>query len=130
MVCELVKKARSVTSKLKKLLCTVNNNFKFVPGDSVLVKIREKEGDNKVRYLQIKGIVISRKGTGLNESVKLYKVSNDGSAVISFHLNSPIIEDVQIITRGKARRAKLNYLIGRSGKKARVKKANSNRDRE
>ena len=90
-------------------------NFKV--GDSVRVHTRVVEGD-KERIQIFSGIVIGRKGRGLNETFTVRRISYGEGVERVFPLNSPRIAKIEIETEGTARRAKLNYLRRRKGKEA------------
>jgi large subunit ribosomal protein L19 len=90
-------------------------NFKV--GDSVRVHTRVVEGD-KERVQIFAGIVIGRKGRGLNETFTVRRISYGEGVERVFPLHSPRIAKIEIETEGKARRAKLNYLRRRKGKEA------------
>src|ERR1700726_3419001 len=91
------------------------NSFKV--GDSVRVHTRVVEGD-KERIQIFAGIVIGRKGRGLNESFTVRRISYGEGAERVFPLHSPRIAMFEIEQKGRARREKLNYLRGRKGKEA------------
>ena len=90
-------------------------NFKV--GDSVRVHTRVVEGDEE-RIQVFSGIVIGRKGRGLNETFTVRRISYGEGVERVFPLNSPRIAKIEIETEGTARRAKLNYLRRRKGKEA------------
>jgi large subunit ribosomal protein L19 len=90
---------------------------KFNIGDSVKVHTRVKEGD-KERVQIFAGVVIARKGRGLNESFTVRRISYGEGVERVFPVNSPRVEKVQIERAGKVRRSKLFYLRGRQGKEA------------
>ena len=90
-------------------------NFKV--GDSVRVHTRVVEGD-KERIQIFAGIVIGRKGRGLNETFTVRRISYGEGVERVFPLHSPRIAKIEVETEGKARRAKLNYLRKRKGKEA------------
>jgi large subunit ribosomal protein L19 len=90
-------------------------NFKV--GDSVKVHTRVIEGD-KERIQIFTGIVIGRKGRGLNETFTVRRISYGEGVERVFPLHSPRIAKVEVEKAGKARRAKLNYLRERKGKEA------------
>ncbi len=90
---------------------------KFKVGDSVKVHTRVVEGD-KERNQIFTGIVIGRKGIGLNESFTVRRISYGEGVERVFPLHSPRIAKVEVETEGTARRAKLNYLRKRQGKQA------------
>jgi large subunit ribosomal protein L19 len=89
----------------------------FNVGDSVRVHTRVIEGD-KERIQIFTGIVIGRKGRGLNESFTVRRISYGEGVERVFPVNSPRIAKVEVETKGRARRAKLNYLRTRKGKEA------------
>lgn len=89
----------------------------FFPGDSVNVHSRVVEG-GKERIQVYKGIVIGRHGSGINEAFTVRKISNGEGVERTFHVHSPKTAKIEILKRGKVRRAKLNYLRGRLGKAA------------
>ncbi len=90
---------------------------KFNVGDSVRVHTRVIEGD-KERIQIFTGIVIGRKGRGLNEAFTVRRISYGEGVERVFPVNSPRIAKIEIEKQGKARRAKLNYLRTRKGKEA------------
>src|SRR3954465_9390320 len=90
---------------------------KFKVGDSVKVHTRVVEGD-KERIQIFAGIVIGRKGRGLNETFTVRRISYGEGVERVFPVNSPRIAKVEIEKQGTARRAKLNYLRSRKGKQA------------
>ena len=90
---------------------------KFKVGDSIRVHTRVVEGD-KERIQIFSGIVIGRKGRGLNETFTVRRISYGEGVERVFPLHSTRIAKVEIETEGKARRAKLNYLRRRKGKEA------------
>lgn len=89
----------------------------FKVGDSVKVHTRVVEGD-KERIQIFTGIVIARKGTGLNASFTVRRISYGEGVERVFPVHSPRIAKVEVETAGTARRAKLNYLRDRKGKQA------------
>ncbi len=91
------------------------NSFKV--GDSIRVHTRVVEGD-KERIQIFAGIVIGRKGRGLNETFTVRRISYGEGVERVFPLNSPRIAKIEIETEGSARRAKLNYLRRRKGQEA------------
>lgn len=92
----------------------------FIPGDTVKVHVKIKEGE-KERIQAFQGVVISkRKGTS-NASFTVRKVSYGIGVERVFPLHSPIIDKVEVITKGKVRRAKIYYLRKLRGKAARIK---------
>ena len=89
----------------------------FSVGDSVRVHTRVVEGD-KERVQIFVGVVIGRKGRGLNETFTVRRISYGEGVERVFPLHSPRIAKVEVEQQGRARRAKLNYLRGRKGKEA------------
>lgn len=93
----------------------------FKAGDTVNVHVKIKEG-NKERIQQYQGTVIQRKRPGTNgETFTVRKVTNGVGVERIFPLLSPNIEKIELVRRGKVRRARLYYLRGRQGKAARIK---------
>ena len=92
----------------------------FWPGDSVRVNVRVVEG-TRARVQAFEGVVIARKGGGLRETFTVRKVSFGVGVERTFPVHSPVIESIEVLRRGKVRRAKLYYLRDRVGKKARIK---------
>ncbi len=92
----------------------------FTPGDSVRVHLQVIEGE-KERIQVFEGIVIARKGGGIRETFTVRKVSYGIGVERTFPLHSPRIEKIEVVRRGKVRRAKLYYLRQRKGKAARIK---------
>jgi len=91
----------------------------FQPGDTVLVNVRVKEAD-KTRVQAYEGVCIGRSGSGLNENFTVRKISYGEGVERVFPLYSPMIDSIKVVRRGKVRRAKLYYLRGLRGKKARI----------
>jgi large subunit ribosomal protein L19 len=92
----------------------------FRPGDTVRVSVRVREGE-KERLQAFEGVVIRRKGGGLNETFTVRKVSNGVGVERIFPLHSPVIADIEVVREGQVRRAKLYYLRNLSGKAARIR---------
>lgn len=90
---------------------------KFKVGDGVRVHTRVREGD-KERIQIFSGICIGRKGTGLNQSFTVRRISYGEGVERVFPIHSPRIAKVEVEKQGRARRSKLNYLRGRKGKEA------------
>ena len=90
---------------------------KFNIGDSVKIHTRVVEGD-KERIQIYSGIVIARRGTGLNEKFTVRRISYGEGVERVFPVNSPRIAKIEVERRGSVRRAKLNYLRTRKGKQA------------
>lgn len=91
----------------------------FAPGDTVRVNVKVVEG-NRERIQAYEGVVIARKNAGLNSSFTVRKISYGEGVERIFPLYSPRIESIELVRRGKVRRAKLYYLRGRTGKAARI----------
>ncbi len=92
----------------------------FNIGDTVRVNTRIIEGE-KERLQAFSGTVIAKKGTGLSETFTIYRNAYGSSMDRVFLLHSPRIASIEVIRPGKVRKAKLYYLRGRSGKKAKVR---------
>lgn len=95
----------------------------FSPGDTVkvMVKVIEGEGDKKsVRLQAYEGVVIARSGAGINESFTVRKISYGEGVERVFPIYSPYIAEIEVLRRGRVRRAKLYYLRDRRGKAARI----------
>ena len=92
----------------------------FRVGDTVKVSAKIKEG-NRERIQIFEGTVIKRQGGSNRETFTVRKLSNGVGVEKTWPLHSPFVEDIQVVRRGKARRAKLFYLRGRIGKAAKVK---------
>ncbi|MDQ2656677.1 MAG: 50S ribosomal protein L19 [Bacteroidota bacterium] len=92
----------------------------FNPGDTINVHVKIKEG-TKERVQQFQGTVIQRRGEGNGATFTVRKVSNGVGVERIFPVVSPFIDKIDVLKRGKVRRAKLNYLKGRHGKSARIK---------
>jgi large subunit ribosomal protein L19 len=97
----------------------------FGPGDTVLVNVKVVEGD-KSRVQAYEGVCIGRSGRGIHENFTVRKISYGEGVERVFPLYSPMIDSIQVVRRGKVRRAKLYYLRGLRGKKARIVEATSN----
>ena len=92
----------------------------FCVGDTVRVYGKIKEG-NRERIQVFEGIVLKRQGGGARETFTVRKTSGGNGVEKTWPLHSPNVENVEVVRRGKVRRAKLNYLRDRVGKKAKVK---------
>ena len=93
----------------------------FWVGDTVRVHQKIKEG-NKERIQVFEGVVISRKSGGISENFCVRKISDGISIEKIFPLNSPTIAKVEVVSRGKVRRAKLYYLRTAKGKKTKIER--------
>ena len=93
----------------------------FKPGDTIKVYYKIVEGD-KVRVQFFQGIVIAKDGSGTNQTFTVRKIASGGIGVEQiFPLHSPAITNIEVVRRGKVRRAKLYYLREKVGKAAKVK---------
>ena len=92
----------------------------FQPGDTLRVHVRIKEG-NKERLQAFEGICIARKHGGVRETVTVRKVSFGVGVERIFPLHATVIDHIDVLRRGKVRRAKLYYLRDLRGKAARIK---------
>ena len=91
----------------------------FRSGDTVRVHVRVIEGD-KQRIQVFQGVVIARRGGGTRETFTVRKISGSVGVERIFPLHSPNIDKIEVLRQGKVRRAKLYYLRGLRGKKARI----------
>ena len=91
----------------------------FQPGDTVRVQVRVTEG-TRTRLQAYEGVVIARSGSGFQENFTVRKISYGEGVERVFPVYSPLVEAVEIVRRGKVRRAKLYYLRDRRGKSARI----------
>ncbi|MBA8836832.1 MULTISPECIES: 50S ribosomal protein L19 [unclassified Ochrobactrum] len=98
----------------------------FQPGDTVRVQVRVTEG-TRTRVQAYEGVCIARSGAGLNENFTVRKISYGEGVERVFPVYSPIVEGVELVRRGKVRRAKLYYLRGLTGKAARISEKKDNR---
>jgi large subunit ribosomal protein L19 len=92
----------------------------FLPGDTVRVQVRVREGD-KERLQAFEGVCIGRRGAGISATFTVRKISAGVGVERIFPLHSPSIADIGIVRRGKVRKAKLYYLRQLSGKSARIR---------
>jgi large subunit ribosomal protein L19 len=91
----------------------------FSAGDTISLDVRVVEG-GKERIQKFQGVVIGRKGGGVEESITVRKVSGGVGVERIFPIHSPMISSMKVVRRGKVRRAKLNYLRKLKGKAARI----------
>ena len=91
----------------------------FGPGDTLIVNVKVVEGD-RTRVQAYEGVCIGRSGGGLNESFTVRKISYGEGVERVFPVMSPMIDSIKVVRRGKVRRAKLYYLRGLRGKRARI----------
>lgn len=94
----------------------------FNIGDTVVLRVRIKEGD-KERTQAFEGAVIARQGTGVEASITVRKISSGIAVERVFPLQSPNLVSLKVVKRGRVRRAKLYYLRGRTGRKAKIREA-------
>ncbi len=95
----------------------------FRPGDTIRVNVRLKEGEGEKERIQaFEGVVMSRRGELLGESFTVRRVSFGIGVERIFPTHSPMISSIELVRKGSVRRAKLNYLRGRKGKAARIKR--------
>ena len=92
----------------------------FRPGDTLKVHVKVVEG-TRSRIQVFQGVVIGRQGEGVRETFTVRKVSFQVGVERKFPVHSPIIDHIEIVTRGDVRRAKLYYLRKLRGKKAKIK---------
>ena len=92
----------------------------FAPGDTVIVKVRIKEGERE-RIQAFEGVCIGIRNRGLNSAFTVRKISHGEGVERVFQTYSPMIADIEVKRRGKVRQAKLYYLRGLTGKAARIK---------
>jgi len=98
----------------------------FDAGDTVRVSIRVTEGE-RTRIQVYEGVCIARKGGGLQETFTVRKISYGEGVERVFPVYSPLVEGVEVVRRGRVRRAKLYYLRGLTGKAARIVEKKDNR---
>jgi len=91
----------------------------FAPGDTVRVLYRVREGE-KERIQAFEGVCISRRGGGIGESFTVRKISSGIGVERIFPMHAPTVKGVEVVRRGRVRRAKLYYLRGLRGKAARI----------
>jgi len=92
----------------------------FNVGDTVKVHVKVKEG-NRERIQVYEGIVMKRQGGGLSETFTVRRISYGVGVERTFPLHSPKLDRIEVVRKGKVRRAKINYLRGRVGKSAKIK---------
>ena len=92
----------------------------FAPGDTVIVKVQVVEGDKK-REQAYEGVVIAKRNRGLNSSFIVRKMSSGEGVERTFQTYAPSLASIEVKRRGDVRRAKLYYLRGLTGKKARIR---------
>ncbi len=92
----------------------------FNSGDTITVHYKIKEGD-KERIQQFRGVVLQRRNEGFEEMFTVRKMSGNVGVERVIPVNSPMIDKIEVNKRGKVRRARIFYLRGLTGKKARIK---------
>ena len=92
----------------------------FRAGDTVRVNVRVKEGE-KERIQAFEGVCIARRGVGVSQTFTVRKISNGVGVERIFPLHSPMLADINVVRRGRVRRAKLYYLRSLTGKATRIK---------
>ena len=110
---------REEIARLKKIIPA------FAPGDTVIVNVKVVEGERS-RLQAYEGVCIARSGGGINQSFTVRKISYGEGVERVFPLYSPMIDSIKLLRRGKVRRAKLYYLRGLRGKKARITEKQAN----
>lgn len=100
----------------------------FQPGDTVKVHVRIKEGD-KERIQAFEGVVIARKHSGIRETITVRKTSFGVGVERIFPLHASVLDKIDVIRRGRVRRAKLYYLRGLRGKAARIRERDTRGER-
>ncbi len=114
-----------MSNELIKLIETESNERRanlpeFGAGDAINVHVRIKEGA-KERVQQFQGTVIQRRNSGNGETFTVRKISGGIAVERIFHILSPNVDKIEVLRRGKVRRARLFYLRGRTGKAAKIK---------
>ena len=92
----------------------------FRPGDTLRVNVRVREGD-KERLQAFEGICIARRGSGVSETFTVRKISNCVGVERIFPVHSPMLAEINVVRRGRVRRAKLYYLRNVTGKATRIR---------
>src|SRR5438094_9483148 len=92
----------------------------FAPGDTLKVHVRVVEG-NRQRVQVFQGVTIRRQGSGARETFTVRKISFGVGVERTFPVHSPVLQKIEVVTRGDVRRAKLYYLRERIGRAAKVK---------
>lgn len=93
----------------------------FIPGDTVRVHVRIKESETKERLQAFEGVVIGRSGHGIAETITVRKTSFGIGVERIFPLHATIVDHIDVVKRGRVRRAKLYYLRELRGKAARIR---------
>ncbi len=106
---------KSITKEYEK-----DNIPEFSVGDTLRVHIKIKEG-NRERIQVFEGFVLKRQNGGISETFTVRRLSSGIGVEKTFPLHSPSIDKIEVVRHGDVRRAKLNYMRGRTGKAARIK---------
>jgi large subunit ribosomal protein L19 len=101
----------------------------FAPGDTIRVNVKVVEGSRE-RVQAFEGVCIARKNRGINSAFTVRKISYGEGVERIFPLYSPQIASIEVLRRGRVRRAKLYYLRGRTGKAARITERRDERGRD
>jgi large subunit ribosomal protein L19 len=101
----------------------------FAPGDTLRVNVKISEGDRE-RVQAFEGVCIARAGGGVNETFTVRKLSFGEGVERVFPLHSPVVDSIEVKRKGKVRRAKLYYLRGLTGKRARIAERTGGRSDE
>ena len=97
-----------------------NDVPEFRPGDTVKVSVKIKEGDRE-RIQIFEGLVIKKRGGGISETFTVRKNSYGVGVERTFPVHAPLVDKIEVVRKGKVRRAKLNYIRKLSAKAARIK---------
>ena len=106
---------KSITQEYEK-----DNIPEFSVGDTLRVHIKIKEG-NRERIQVFEGFVLKRQNVGISETFTVRRLSSGVGVEKTFPLHSPSIDKIEVVRKGDVRRAKLNYMRGRTGKAAKIK---------
>ena len=110
----------------QQLIAAITNEYlrkdipEFRPGDTVRISVKIREG-NRERIQLFEGLVIKRRGGGVSETFTVRKISYGIGVERTFPVHTPNIDKIEVIRKGKVRRAKLNYIRTLSAKAARIK---------
>ncbi|MBN2504349.1 MAG: 50S ribosomal protein L19 [Bacilli bacterium] len=110
----------------QQIIASVTNEFlkndvpDFRPGDNVKVSVKIKEGSRE-RVQVFEGLCIKRQGGGVSETFTVRKISYGIGVERTFPVHSPVIDNIEVVRRGKVRRANLGYIRGLSAKASRIK---------
>ena len=92
----------------------------FNVGDTVKVHVKIKEG-NRERILIFEGFVLKRQNGGIGETFTVRRIASGVGVEKTFPIHSPLVEKIEVVKRGKVRRARLHYMRARTGKSAKIK---------